>query len=139
MVSKRSAGRKAPPQIVLIEPMLSRVTIRGFREKSSGRINAKKLAEVTGLSVSELADVAGVPAITLERNAKAKLAQSRLPEFAHAWARLRTIFPNDEVIRKWLRHPLPGLRGKSALWLIREHGLDSFQAMIDEMLYGTNG
>ena len=105
----------------------------------SGRIDAKDLREPTGFTLPEIARYIGVKPDTLKKNSSAPIAQPGLVKLVHAWEILQTIFLEDAAIRAWMHHPLARFGGKTVLWLLGEHGVDSFEALAEEMAAGNYG
>lgn len=101
--------------------------------------DAKKIATLMGVSLVDVAKAIGVKSETLKSRPTASLAQPGLQTLAAAWEMLQTLFHSDDTIRVWLKSPLRRFRGETPLWLLREHGADSFQALVEEMAFGTNG
>ncbi len=105
----------------------------------TGRLDANDLREPTGFSLAEIARFIRVKLPSLKKNPSAPIAQPGLVKLVHGWELLQTIFPSDEAIRAWTQHPLRGLGGKTPKWLLDEHGVDSFVAMVEEMIDGGHG
>ena len=102
---------------------------------ASGRVSAKKVAEIFGISLSRLAELNGK-----QRQAVNKTPDSpRLQEFLRPFervARLRAVFP-DEDFRAWLRRPMRDLGDQSPLDLILSGRIEVVADYAEDMLLGT--
>jgi hypothetical protein len=107
---------------------------------ASHNLDAAKVAKLMGVSLKDIATTIGVKYPTLKARTDAPIAQPGLQKLVDAWEMLDNLFAgHEDHIRAWIRHPLRRFRGETALWLMREHGADSFQALVEEMAFGTNG
>ncbi len=113
--------------------------LQTIHDPVSGRIDAKDLRGPTGFTLPEIARYIGVKADTLKKNSAAPIAQPGLVKLVHAWEILQTIFLDDAAIRAWMHHPQRRFKGKTVLWLLGEHGVDSFEGLAEEMAAGTYG
>ncbi|HTV73190.1 MAG TPA: antitoxin Xre/MbcA/ParS toxin-binding domain-containing protein [Candidatus Acidoferrales bacterium] len=112
---------------------------RVTRKPIKRRVDARDIKAVTGFTLAEIARFIGVKSDTLEKRSAAPKAQPGLTKLAHGWKVLQTLFPSDEAIRTWVRQPLRSLGGKTPKWLLEEHGVAAFVAMVEEMIDGGHG
>jgi hypothetical protein len=101
----------------------------------SGRVSAKKVGKVFGISLNKLAELNGS-----QRQAVSKTPDSpRLQDFLRPFeriARLRAVF-SDEDFRAWLRRPVRDLADQSPLDLILAGRPEAVADYAEDMLLGT--
>lgn len=105
----------------------------------TGLLDAREIKEASKFSLRQIARFIGANYETLKGNPCAPSAQPGLAKFVHAWELLQTIFPEDQSIRNWLRHPVRRFHGKTPEWLLSESGIDPFVAYVEELVEGGRG
>jgi hypothetical protein len=100
-----------------------------------GRLSAKRVAALFGLSVAELARLLGKSRQAVSKTDDAESIQEALAPFARA-ARLRTVL-SDEDLRAWLRTPNELLDGRSPWAVIRDGNVESVAELAEDMLSGS--
>ena len=108
-----------------------------FNDQQTNRLGANEVASLRGVKPAEFAEIIGASPGSLRRRPLSKSLQGSLAQLAHAWNELETLFPDDQAIRDWMRHPIKRLRGQTPLWLLQEHGVSSFCALVAEMIGGA--
>jgi hypothetical protein len=103
---------------------------------ATGRLSAEPIAELFGISKSELARLLGRTPQALWKTPDAEAIQLELGYFEKA-ARLRLMLKDSTRFRKWLRTPNPSLEGKAPLDLIREKRWQVLADFVDDILAGT--
>jgi len=102
----------------------------------SGRLSAKRIAEVFGLSESELAAALAVTRQALWKTPDSKRFQDLLRHFDRT-ARLRTVFRDDERFRAWLRMARESLDGATPLELLLGGEARVAGDLAEDMLTGS--
>jgi len=106
--------------------------------EESGRLSAKRVADVFGLKQKELAEWAGISAARLNRTPDAEYLQPMLGFFERI-ARLRIVLKDDATFRKWLRTSLSDLGSRSPLELLKEKQWQVLADYVDDILTGAPG
>lgn len=109
----------------------------GLRE-SNGNLSAVRIADLYGISVSQLADWIGRSRQSVSKTPDAESLQPALNYFERV-ARLRLIIRSDEGFRKWLRMPHSEIAAKSPLELLARGKWQALADFVDDMLTGTPG
>jgi hypothetical protein len=111
-----------------------------LRDDSSGKLNAKKVSELFGVTVADLAESAEISRQGLDQTPTSEKAQPVLRQFERI-ARLRTHpqFRDPSDLRKWFRKPLPLFSNHSAEELFKRGKLDVVATRVDQMLTGDFG
>jgi hypothetical protein len=76
--------------------------VERFHDARTGRLDARKIAEAYGMSLSALARALGVTQSALSKRPTAAVAQAGLRELEFVWATLQDILGTDERVRAWL-------------------------------------
>lgn len=100
----------------------------------SGRLSADRVAEAFGLSLAELAALAGKSRQALSKTPDALSAQPVLRPLERA-ARLRAVLEQDEF-RQWLNGSNAELDGRSPIELIRSGRADLVADLAEDILTG---
>ncbi len=101
----------------------------------SHRLDAKEVAAAFGITLRTLAGVLNVKETTLRTRSHSANLQPALRKLVLAYDGLGVVFPADEI-RKWMHHPLRSLQGLTPLELLRDRGVASFEALVDEVVGG---
>lgn len=113
---------------------MSIAIVKGL-EKKVARNTIETARESFGLSYSEIAKTLGVDRRTLLRyrkllnvpSAKARMRMEKMREVDHL---LSEVFKDGEAALEWLYSPVPMLRGKRAIDLIRRGELDEVVSVL---------
>jgi len=117
-------------------PIATAITLERVHDPKTHRIDALAVAKLYGLSVTQFARTIGESRETIKSRPASPKLQPKLKALVVAYDGLGTVFP-EETIPKWLNHPARRLGGLSPLQFLEQHGLDSFQALVDEVLEGV--
>lgn len=111
-----------------------------LRDDASGKLNAKKVGELFGVTVADLAESAAISRQGLDQTPTSEKAQPVLRQFERI-ARLRTQpqFRDPGDLRKWFRKPLSLFSNHSAEELFKGGKLDVVATRVDQMLTGDFG
>jgi hypothetical protein len=96
--------------------------VRGFHDPT-GRLDANRVAEATGLTLSQVAKALGVTPSALSKRPTAGAAQAGLRELEFCWATLRDVLGEQELARAWLHAGHPDFSGKAPLDYLLEGGV----------------
>lgn len=99
-------------------------------------IDSRGVADIFGLNYRELGRAIGESENTVKSPRPSQKLQPKLQQLLLAYEALQTAFP-DDVIPKWMRHPLRRLSGLTPLALLEKRGLNSFVALADEIAEGS--
>ncbi|TAM91135.1 DUF2384 domain-containing protein [bacterium] len=113
--------------------MSQAATLELVHDPATNRIDAKQVSSLLNITPTELAEIIKAKPASLRRRPQSESYQEALAPLVQAWDNLRVVFPNDQAIRNWMRHPIKRLQGKTPLWLLHEHGVASFSALVDEL------
>jgi hypothetical protein len=132
-------GRKQGPFVL---DAVSGVSALGndLRDDGTGKLDTKKVADLFGISVPDIAKAVGVTPEALSSNPTNDRAQPVLSLFERT-ARLRAHpqFKEPSELRKWFRRPLPVLGNHSAEDLFKAGKLEVVAVKVDQMLTGDFG
>lgn len=95
--------------------------VRGFHDQS-GRLDAARVAEATGLTLSQVAKAIGVTPSALSKRPAASAAQAGLRELEFSWATLLDMLGEEALARAWLHAGHPDFSGKPPLDYLTEGG-----------------
>ncbi len=95
--------------------------VRGFHDQS-GRLDATRVAEAMGLTLSQVAKAIGVTPSALSKRPTAGAAQAGLREIEFCWATLLDMLGEPELARAWLHAGHPDFSGKPPLEYLLEGG-----------------
>ena len=111
-----------------------------LRDDATGRLDAKKVSELFKISLSRIAQAAGLTRQALDENPTSEKAQPLLRLFERV-ARLRAHpqIKDAGSLRKWFRKQLPLFSGRSAEELFQEHDLELVATKVDQLLTGDFG
>lgn len=102
----------------------------------SGRIDAKKVAEMFDLSIPVLARLIGAGEQALYKTPDARSIQSKLTEFERiAWGLLR-LTGSGKGLRIWLNTTNPDLDNELPIDYIKEGHVEDMAAMVEDVLLG---
>jgi hypothetical protein len=117
----------------------SEITLGQVHDPETSRLDAKRVAELFGVTLKKLSTWAGVGYETLKKSPTSPSVQRSLQQLVHSWEILRTVFPDEATIKNWLHHPIRRLRGQTPLWLLQqEDGINSFEGLAEEFIEPTN-
>ncbi len=111
-------------------------------EKKVARNTIEDVHESLGLSYSEIADALGVDRRTLLRHrkllnvpsARVRMRMEKLREIDHL---LGDVFNDHDAALEWLYSPIPLLRGKRGIDLIRRGDLDEVLSVLAGLHAGS--
>lgn len=95
--------------------------VRDFHDQS-GRLDAARVAEAMGLTLSQVARAIGVTPSALSKRPAAGAAQAGLRELEFCWATLLDMLGGEELARAWLHAGHPDFTGKPPLDYLTEGG-----------------
>jgi transcriptional regulator with XRE-family HTH domain len=102
-------------------PRVHETFVRGFHDPT-GRLDATRVAEATGLTLSQVAKAIGVTPSALSKRPSAGAAQPGLRELEFCWATLLDTLGQEELARAWLRAGHPDFSGKPPVDYLIEGG-----------------
>jgi DNA-binding NarL/FixJ family response regulator len=106
-----------------------------LRAESSGRFDAKKIAERLGISVNRLAPATGVSQQALSKRPDSPRAQKAFASMARALTALSELYSAEEA-KMWLNTPHPGLGNEPPLVRILDGRADAVARMLERTLEG---
>jgi hypothetical protein len=111
-----------------------------LRDDATGKLDAKKVAELFDMRLARIAAAAGVARQSLDENPTSEKAQPLLRLFERV-ARLRAHpqVKDDAALRKWFRRGTPMLSGNSPDDLFNAGKLDVVAEKVDQLLTGDFG
>jgi hypothetical protein len=111
--------------------------VRGFHDQS-GRLDANRVAEATGLTLSQVAKAIGVTPSALSKRPTAGAAQAGLRELEFCWATLLDMLGEQELARAWLHAGHPDFSGKAPLDYLLEGGVKRLSDYLRAALAGES-
>lgn len=135
---KRTAASVAPARPSPLDMKQGVVSATADLRESSGNLSAARIAEVFGVSLSQLAGWLGRSKQAVSKTPDADSLQTALEYFERV-ARLRLLTKDNGEFRKWLRTPHPDIEAKNPLELLGKGKWQALADHVDDMLSGTPG
>lgn len=118
---------------------LSSGFVASLQEPRTPYISPKRVAEVLGVQLSRLAEIAGVHRNTLANPASERL-QDRLRDMVRVITAAAELTGNLEQAIYWFRtEPIATLKRKTAAELVAEGHAGAVMAHLNELIDGANG
>jgi len=114
------------------------ISASSFSEKKSPFLSARRVAENLGVTLSELAALAGVARNTLTARTGARRVDAALSPLVRILAMAGEMAGGEERAAIWFKHqPIPGWAGKTAYDLVREGKADKVLAYLEAVRSGV--
>jgi hypothetical protein len=109
-----------------------------FRDGDSAYLSARRVAGVLGVTLSELAALAGVARNTLTAKTGARKTDIALSPLVRILAMASEMAGDDQRAAIWFKHqPIPGWAGKTAYDLVRERRAEKVLAYLEAVRSGV--
>jgi hypothetical protein len=109
-----------------------------FGEGKSPFLSARRVAELLGVNLSELAALVGVARNTLAAKTGARKADAALSPVVRILAMAGEMAGDEQRAAIWFKHqPIPGWAGKTAYDLVREGKADRVLAYLEAVRSGV--
>lgn len=109
-----------------------------FSEERSTFLSARRIAGALGVTMSELAALAGVARNTLSAARGARRADAALSPIARILVLASEMAGGEDRAAIWFKHqPIPGWAGKTAYDLVREGKADNVMAYLEAVRSGV--
>ena len=109
-----------------------------FGDDKAPFLSARRVAELLGVTLSELAALIGVARNTLAAKAGARKADAALSPVVRILAMAGEMAGGDERAAIWFKHqPIPGWAGKTAYDLVGEGKADKVLAYLEAVRSGV--
>ena len=109
-----------------------------FHEADEPYLSARRVAEGLGLTLTELAGLAGVARNTLTAKSGARTADEALSPVVRIIAMAAEMAGDESRAAIWFKHqPIPGWAGKTAYDLVRERKADKVVAYLEAVRSGV--
>lgn len=109
-----------------------------FMEAGQPYLSARRLAEGLGVTLTELAALAGVARNTLTAKSGARKVDQALSPVVRILAMAAEMAGDEGRAAIWFKHqPIPGWAGKTAYDLVREHKADKVIAYLEAIRAGV--
>lgn len=106
-------------------------TLLSAHDPTTGRYDAKRLADVLSISQKDMADVVGYTPRGLGKNPASPHLQPRLERLVKLVTTLRELLDGDMgLVRVWLKAPHPALGNAKPLDYLREDHLDLVEGLV---------
>jgi hypothetical protein len=106
--------------------------------ESNGNLSARRIAELFGISLNQLAGWLRRSRQMLTKTPDADSLQPALAYFERV-ARLRSVVGDDDAFRKWLRMSHPNVAARNPLELLALGKWQALADFVDDILSGTPG
>ncbi len=127
-----------PPRPSVLDEITQITEASDELRTSSGRLSAESIAELFGISESELARLVGRSPQSLWKTPDAESLQDQLTYFEKI-GRLRLVLKTREKFRKWLHTANPRLADRRPIELIRQKRWQVLADLVDDILVGSPG
>ncbi|GLS37776.1 transcriptional regulator [Mesorhizobium tianshanense] len=108
-----------------------------FVEEQSSFLSARRVAELLGVNLSELAGLIGVPRSTLAAKAGARKVDAALSPIVRILTMAGEMADSEQRAAIWFKHqPIPGWAGETAYDLVREGKTDKVFAYLEAVRAG---
>ncbi|MEO3386115.1 antitoxin Xre/MbcA/ParS toxin-binding domain-containing protein [Mesorhizobium sp. CAU 1741] len=109
-----------------------------FGEQGSPFLSPRRVAELLGVTMTELAGLIGVARNTLAAKAGARKVDAALSPVVRVLAMVGEMAGSEERAAIWFKHqPIPGWAGKTAYDLVREGKADKVLAYLEAVRSGV--
>lgn len=109
-----------------------------FGEGRSPFLSARRVAELLGVNLSELAALTGVARNTLAAKTSARKADAALSPVVRILAMAAEMAGDEQRAALWFKHqPIPGWAGKTAYDLVREAKAEKVLAYLEAVRSGV--
>jgi hypothetical protein len=109
-----------------------------FGDQSSPFLSARRVAELLGVTLGELAGLIGVARNTLAAKAGARKVDAALSPVVRILAMAAEMAGGEQRAAIWFKHqPLPGWAGKTAYDLVHEGKADKVLAYLEAVRSGV--
>jgi hypothetical protein len=109
-----------------------------FGEKGSRFLSPRRVAELLGVTMTELAGLIGVARNTLAAKAGARKVDAALSPVVRVLAMASEMAGGEERAAIWFKHqPIPGWAGKTAYDLVQEGKADKVLAYLEAVRSGV--
>ena len=109
-----------------------------FAEKGTPFLSPRRVAELLGVTMSELAALVGVARNTLAARSGARKVDAALSPVVRVLAMAGEMTGSEERAAIWFKHqPIPGWAGKTAYDLVREGKTDKVLAYLEAVRSGV--
>ena len=109
-----------------------------FGEAQTPFLSARRVAELLGVTLSELASLIGVARNTLTAKTGARKVDAALSPVVRILAMASEMAGSEERAAIWFKHqPIPGWAGKTAYDLVREEKTDKVLAYLEAVRSGV--
>jgi hypothetical protein len=132
------AVESGPPRPSPLDSLQQVVDATADLREPNGNLSARKIADLFGISMNQLASWLGRSRQTLTKTPDADSLQPDLGFFERV-ARLRAVLRNDDDFRKWLRMAHPDVVAKNPLELMAKGEWQALADFVDDILSGTPG
>lgn len=112
-------------------------TLLSVHDPSTGRYDAKRLAETLAITQKEMADIIGYTPRGLGKNPTSTKLQPDLERLVKLVTKLRELLDGDmRLVRVWLKAPHPALGNAKPLEYLREGHLDLVEGLVHAIEVG---
>jgi uncharacterized protein (DUF2384 family) len=112
--------------------------VAGFAAPDKPHLNPRRVAEVLGIGISDLAELIGVARNTLAGRTGTKRVDAALSPVVRILAMAAEMAGGEDRAAIWFRHqPIPGWAGKSAYDLVGEGKADKVLAYLEAVRSGV--
>jgi hypothetical protein len=109
-----------------------------FRDDGTAYLSARRVASLLGVTLTELAALAGVARNTLTAKTGARKVDIALSPVVRILAMASEMAGDDQRAAIWFKHqPIPGWAGKTAYDLVRERKADKVLAYLEAVRSGV--
>ena len=136
-VSKPSGPPRGPIRIV--RHPIEEAFVENFHDPRSGRLDARRVAEAYGVSISALAQALKITQSALSKRRTAMAAQAGLRELEFVWGSLRDVLGTDERVRAWLNSKRPDLGDQAPIELLIGGSAEALANYIRSVVAGEPG
>lgn len=130
----RGAGR--PKAVAPATEPLTRRVLPALHNPTSGRLDAKRIAEYLGIPVAKLAEALGRKTAAVHKSPAAASLQDRLAPIARLLGILQEFFRSPEGIRAWLNSPHPDLGNETPMSVLLDGNAEVVADMLEAALAG---
>lgn len=113
-------------------------SVTGFGEGQTPFLSARRVAELLGVTSTELASLIGVARNTLSAGTSARKVDAALSPVVRILAMAGEMAGGDDRAAIWFKHqPIPGWAGKTAFDLVREGKASKVLAYLESVRSGV--
>ena len=136
ILKRRSRKEQAQRQSQFRSHRIAAHVLPELHDPSSGRLDARRIAEYLGVALSALAKVSGMTVAGLHKTPASSSLQEILSPIARSLTILSQLLGSKDSVRTWMNSPHPDLGGRTPISVMLEGKARAVSDMLEAALAG---